>query len=512
MFRRCLVLLMTMVPSVAQAKWWDPAWQDRTELLFDTTGFSNNHNNFTLLVRLDASRIDYGRVQANGEDLRFIDADDATELKYEIEDWNPGGTSTVWVKVPQIDGNSTTDKIYLYFDNPSAADNQDDVNTWSANTEVVYHFDHGTPIDVISGSAATLNGSTRVGAIHGDGRSFNGTQHITHASNLDTWLSDTASLSTWILTTETGMPDPTDAVALTGQRKNNSLSLLHAWGWLESGGGIGIRVGGSSDSVFGTTVVNDGQWHHVVVQRNAGTGLMRVFVDGVLDASVTGGTGTVSPEASYSDIAQIVGAGSFTSSEIDATLDEMRIRSNFDSTDRILADYLSQTDAIIDWCTPVDWYADSDGEGFGDALSVLSRCTQPADYVTDSSDCDDGDPSINPAADEVCDPADVDEDCDFLSDDLDPEGASGTTLWFDDLDGDTFGDPSSGVNQCDPMPDQVADSLDCDDSDPAINPDTVWYRDADGDSLATPAAHGFSVTSPAASSETTRTATTRTAV
>ena len=56
------------------------------------------------------------------------------------------------------------------------------------------------------------------------------------------------------------------------------------------------------------------------------------------------------------------------------------------------------------------WYADSDGDTYGDALVSQVACDQPNNYVSDSSDCDDGDGDINPAAAEVCDG--VDNDCD----------------------------------------------------------------------------------------------------
>ena len=42
------------------------------------------------------------------------------------------------------------------------------------------------------------------------------------------------------------------------------------------------------------------------------------------------------------------------------------------------------------------WYADSDGDTFGDVHSSLTACVQPAGYVSNSNDCDDSNPNINP--------------------------------------------------------------------------------------------------------------------
>jgi len=54
--------------------------------------------------------------------------------------------------------------------------------------------------------------------------------------------------------------------------------------------------------------------------------------------------------------------------------------------------------------------------------------------VSDGTDCDDNDVSINPGATEVCDG--VDNDCDGLVDDDDPSVDPATqTTWYADSDG-----------------------------------------------------------------------------
>ncbi len=110
------------------------------------------------------------------------------------------------------------------------------------------------------------------------------------------------------------------------------------------------------------------------------------------------------------------------------------------------------------------FYADLDSDGYGSAISQ-DACSAPASYVSNNLDCNDTDTSINPSATEVCDAADTDEDCDGLTDDNDPEGASGTTLYYPDTDSDGYGDSSdAGTAWCDPPSGIVTDSTDCDDS------------------------------------------------
>ena len=58
----------------------------------------------------------------------------------------------------------------------------------------------------------------------------------------------------------------------------------------------------------------------------------------------------------------------------------------------------------------VSYWADGDGDGFGQG-SKSSACEPPAGTADNALDCDDTRSDVNPAAIEVCDELDVDEDC-----------------------------------------------------------------------------------------------------
>jgi hypothetical protein len=61
---------------------------------------------------------------------------------------------------------------------------------------------------------------------------------------------------------------------------------------------------------------------------------------------------------------------------------------------------------------------------------------------------------------------------------------TGLTLYYDDDDGDGFGDPlSSPVASCTPITGKAANNTDCCDSNIEINPATEWWADADGDGV-----------------------------
>ena len=57
------------------------------------------------------------------------------------------------------------------------------------------------------------------------------------------------------------------------------------------------------------------------------------------------------------------------------------------------------------------YYADLDGDGYGDPGTTTEACTVPVGFVSGATDCDDGDPAIHPDGTEVCDNG-IDDDCD----------------------------------------------------------------------------------------------------
>jgi hypothetical protein len=111
------------------------------------------------------------------------------------------------------------------------------------------------------------------------------------------------------------------------------------------------------------------------------------------------------------------------------------------------------------------WYPDGDGDGYGDEQEPRSACEQPQGFVADSSDCNDQNDEIHPAASEVCD--EVDNDCDGTTDEDD---ASDAQTWYEDSDDDGHGNPQSSILACEQPDGFLADSSDCDDSNGAVSP------------------------------------------
>ena len=128
-------------------------------------------------------------------------------------------------------------------------------------------------------------------------------------------------------------------------------------------------------------------------------------------------------------------------------------------------------DGRIDENEAVDaptWYADTDGDGYGDPESSETACDAAPGYVADASDCDDTSDATHPTAAEVCGGAD--ENCDGA---IDEDDAVDVGTWYADGDGDGYGDAGASMSACDAPSDYVADASDCDDADDSVNPSEV---------------------------------------
>ncbi|MCB9795555.1 MAG: hypothetical protein H6741_22870 [Alphaproteobacteria bacterium] len=186
------------------------------------------------------------------------------------------------------------------------------------------------------------------------------------------------------------------------------------------------------------------------------------------------------------------------------------------------------------------FYQDTDGDGYG--AEPVVACTQPEGAVERSGDCDDDDPAYNPGADEsdctdpndyncdgsvgyadndgdgyaaceecddseaainprateICD--DVDNDCDG---EIDAGAVDASTFW-QDADGDGYGDSDFPTEACEAGEGYVDNADDCDDAaattfpgaaeacdevdqdcDSVVDEDatdaSTWYADADAD-------------------------------
>jgi len=124
-------------------------------------------------------------------------------------------------------------------------------------------------------------------------------------------------------------------------------------------------------------------------------------------------------------------------------------------------------DGDIDESDAIDadtFYADADGDGFGDIYTTMDACELPDGYATDSTDCDDTNADVNPDATEQCNS--IDDDC---NGEIDESGDDLRTFYVD-ADGDGYGDESDSIESCADVDGYALEGGDCDDSDEDFHP------------------------------------------
>ncbi len=133
---------------------------------------------------------------------------------------------------------------------------------------------------------------------------------------------------------------------------------------------------------------------------------------------------------------------------------------------------IDDADPDVDLSTGTAFYSDADADRYGDADTEVYACVNPGGLITDSSDCNDTDATINPAGNEVCNG--LDDDCDGDIDDDDSSlDISTASTWYEDADADGLGSSATTL-ACDQPSGYADNSDDCDDS---------GFDDYDGDLL-----------------------------
>lgn len=329
------------------------AWAYRRSITFDNTDATLGMaaealTNFVVLIKLDAGQdIDYDKTKDAGEDVRFTDSD-GTPIPYEIEKWDESGSSWVWVNVPQIDQNSNTDKIYIYYGNSSAADAQAPSSVWGANDySMIYHFKEpsGTVADSTTNTTATVRPGTSLGQQGqiGNAVDFSSSNGgITLGTLGPPLLTANTTISFWIYLNNLSSPARQNPFGQAyGGWGTMTLEQTGAISWFFGSHGGNSSPYSSNQSSSGT--ISNGQWINITAVRDNTAKTYSWYKNGQY---LTGSTYS----ANYPTIQnQPFNIGDDYVYPINGKMDEFRVHKSTKSAAFIKASYLSETDAFVSY-------------------------------------------------------------------------------------------------------------------------------------------------------------------
>ncbi len=345
-----------------EGTWWDTDWKSRQKLTFDAKSLSESLIDFPVLVPLNNTKIDYTSTQDAGEDIRFVDSDDLTVLDYEIERWNESGTSIVWVKVPKIDGGSTTDHIWMYYNNSLAIDAQNPAGVWTNGYMGVWHLDEDPSGPSPQMDDSTSNGNhgttsgmmTPAGSVEasiGKGLRLDGFDdliRINDSASLDS-TNDEGTLEMWLKWTNSS---DGDHQILMSSSNRFTTGANDGYEWASRGNGDHFfNPWGGNDSNYnsGSNPFTDGVYHHVATTMRFSTKEVDIYIDTVPMTFTDANVSTMwSNLASPND--WLWGGNPDRSSRyFDGVFDEIRVSDVVRSTDWSTAQHMSMTDTFVEF-------------------------------------------------------------------------------------------------------------------------------------------------------------------
>jgi predicted alpha-1,6-mannanase (GH76 family) len=196
------------------------------------------------------------------------------------------------------------------------------------------------PLDATSGSVAVdASGNGNNGVVNGatwnvNGHingclSFNGVNNYVQITNP---VCNDFSIAFWVKTTESAGTGEWYKGA--GLVDGDYPGVANDFGTALCGGKFAFGVGNPDTTILSTTSINDGAWHLCVATRQQATGIMRVYVDGNLQATGAAGRNTQNASAQLLFGAIASGGGYFNGS-----LDEIKIFSRTLGSNEVAALY-----------------------------------------------------------------------------------------------------------------------------------------------------------------------------
>lgn len=316
---------------------------------------STAHTDFPVLISVTNNALknttNGGHVEhSNGYDIVFTAADGTTLLSYQLDSYDAAtGALTAWVKVPSLSTSSNT-TIYAYYGNQNINTDGSSTATWRSSYKAVWHLDENVyaNANIYDATANANNGekkgtsrsnSYRSGKIGMAYKLDGSDDHYEIDNDLSTWLGSTATLSAWIKTDQWGEELAWNAPGITGFEEDGGVNDIF-WGMIDYHGKMYGQAGDGSRPVTNSRV-NDNNWHHITLTRNASNGQMKIYLDGAYHGSAYSESGLKTN--SFYSLGKVIDDDG-TPHYLEAQLDEVRILDEVLEVDWITTEYNNQND------------------------------------------------------------------------------------------------------------------------------------------------------------------------
>lgn len=325
----------------APRSWWDANWGHRRTITIDSAQLAGDLTDFPVLISIPPAEL-MGVSQNDCDDLRFVEADDATLIPFELDVCGVADTKAtlVWLK-RSLSPSAAAPTVWLYYGNAGATKATNGKAVFGSNGagyESVHHL--GASLVDVADNNHTLNASGsptvvagQIGdasALDGDGDYYrlgqgDGPFDFTTVMSASAWVKVAAFTNDWQAIIAKG-----DSAWRLARAENTNAA------------GFGTTSSGTTQgNLNGTKNINDGAWHHLAIVLDAGTKYL--YVDGVKDVEVAYG---VSINTNGKNV-RIGRNEDFTERDWEGQIDEVRISGVARSAAWIAAEHLTATSSMF---------------------------------------------------------------------------------------------------------------------------------------------------------------------
>ena len=157
-----LVALLLWLPGLVHAQ-WNENWPIRAKITVNAQGLATAVDQVAVAVHLHSGNFSFIDAKPDGSDLRFVAADDKTELKFHIEKFDSTNElALIWVQLPKVDPSDKTAYFWLYASNAVAAPASDSKLALDTATIAAFHFSEKSPLQDSSSNGLLAEGKITV--------------------------------------------------------------------------------------------------------------------------------------------------------------------------------------------------------------------------------------------------------------------------------------------------------------------------------------------------------------